>query len=306
MIKDFVQGDTVTEFLAVASASVKHFDQGQMLRLELSDASGKIEAVVWDDAVNIHESIAGADVVKVKGLVTTYREKPQLKVQLIRPAEEDEYELDKLLRVSKRGIEALIEDFDAVLTTIQDEFLGELMRKIRNDTEFFDGYVHAPAGKRFHHDYIGGLAEHSISMAWLADKCCEHYPQIDRDLVVCGALLHDVGKVLELTSGFKMDYTDEGRLIGHITLGDQVINGYVAEIPDFPEKTEFKLRHLVASHHGERQYGASVEPQTREAWLLHLVDRIDSGLNVFDHYDEKRTEEWSDYVNLWARFLYFG
>jgi 3'-5' exoribonuclease len=306
MIRDFTQGETVTEFLAVATINLRHYDQGQMLRLELSDSSGKIEAVVWDDAASTYEQLADVDVVKVQGLVTSYRDKPQLKVMRIRAANTDEYELDRLLRVVECGIDKLVEDFDRLIATLQDEFMAELMRRIRNDADFFDGYTRAPAGKRFHHDYIGGLAEHSISMANLADKCCEHYPKLNRDLLVCGALLHDIGKVVELSSGLRMDYTDEGRLIGHMTLGDEILTSYIADIPDFPDKLETKLRHLIASHHGERQYGAAVEPQTREAWVLHHVDKIDSGLNVFDHYDEKRSDEWSDFVNLWNRFLYFG
>jgi 3'-5' exoribonuclease len=129
---------------------------------------------------------------------------------------------------------------------------------------------------------------------------------LDRDLVVSGAILHDIGKVQELASGTRLEYTDKGKLIGHITLGDRIVADIIATIPDFPEKLENKLRHMIVSHHGERQYGSPVVPMTREAYVLHFVDKIDSGLNVFSHHEANSVDDWSNYVNLWERFLYFG
>jgi 3'-5' exoribonuclease len=306
MISDFVQGDNITGFFALVTAQVIPYDRGERLRLEFSDASGKIEGILWEDASAVFNEIRDADVVKVRGLVSSYRDKPQLKVEKIRPARDGEYDIADLLKVVEGGIEKQIELFDKIIATIEDEFLAALLRLVRNDSEVFENYMAAPAGKRFHHDYIGGLAQHSLSIAYLADGVCAHYPKLNRDLLICGAIFHDIGKTYELTSGVKLDYTDEGRLVGHIALGDQIVVEYISQIPDFPEKLEFKLRHMIASHHGEKQYGAPVVPQTREAYVLHLLDRIDSGLNVFEDYDEKRDGDWGGYVNLWERYLYFG
>jgi len=306
MISDFVQGDSITGFFVLAAAQVIPYDRGERLRLEFSDSSGKIEGIIWEDAALVYNQIKDAEVVKVRGLVSSFRDKAQLKVEKMRPAKDGEYDLSELLKVVDGGIERQVEIFDEIAVTIENEFLSELLRLLRNDAELFDKYTAAPAGKRFHHDYIGGLAQHSHSIASLADKICKHYPLLDRDLLICGAIFHDIGKTYELTSGVKLDYTDEGRLVGHITLGDQIVVDYISEIPDFPEKLENKLRHLIASHHGERQYGSPIVPLTREAYALHLLDRIDSGLNVFDHYDQKRDGDWGGYVNLWERYLYFG
>ena len=306
MISDFVQGDNITGFFALVTAQVIPYDRGERLRLEFSDASGRIEGILWEDATAVYNEISDAEVVKVRGLVSSYRDKAQLKVEKIRPAREGEYDIADLLKVVEGGIEKQRELFDKLAAGLTDDFLTALVRLLRNDAELFESYMSAPAGKRFHHDYIGGLAQHSLSIALLVDKVCAHYPVLDRDLLICGAVFHDVGKTFELTSGVKLDYTDEGRLVGHIALGDQIVVEYISQIPDFPEKLEYKLRHLIASHHGEKQYGSPVVPMTREAYVLHLLDRIDSGLNVFEDYDQKREGDWGEYVNLWERYLYFG
>ena len=306
MIEDFSQGDMITGFFVLASHELKQFDGGEMLKMVLQDASGRIDAVAWEEAGSKFIEIDGVEVVKVRGQVGAYRNKPQLRVMKIRAAQDDEYEVAELLPTVDGGVDRMHGEFDSVVDLVEDEFIRELLRLFRADSDLFDAYIHSPAGKRFHHDYIGGLAEHSISMARLGNIICSHYPELDRDLLICGALFHDIGKVRELMRGVKLNYTDEGRLIGHITLGDQIITELISKIPDFPEKYELKIRHLIASHHGEFEYGSPVLPQIREAWVLHHIDKIDSGLNVFHDYDRKRSDDWSDFVNLWKRYLYFG
>lgn len=306
MISDIVLGDTITDFFVLASAQLIPYDKGERLRLEFSDASGKIEGVVWDAAAGVYSEIKEADVVKVKGVITSYRDKLQLKVDKVRPAREDEYDIAALVPIVPGGIEKQRELYDQIASTVEEPFLAELLRQLRNDADLFERYLKSPAGKRFHHDYVGGLAQHSLSMAALAAKFCEHYPVLNRDLTVCGAVFHDIGKVEELRSGFKMEYTDQGYLVGHIILGDEILASLISGIPDFPEKLEQKLRHLIASHHGEREFGSPVVPQIREAWVLHYIDKLDSGLNVFDRIEAKTEGDWSDWVKLWERFLYFG
>lgn len=306
MISEYVLGDTVTDYLALVTAQLIPYDRGERLRLVFSDSSGKIEGIVWDAAAGIYSQIRDAEVVKVRGVITSYREKLQFKVEKIRSAKDDEYDIADLMRVVPGGIEKQQELFDEIAATVEDTFLAELLRLFRNDPEIFEGFLKAPAGKRFHHDYVGGLAHHSLSMAMLAAKACEHYPDLNRDLLIVGAVLHDIGKIDELSGGLKMDYTDQGRLIGHIALGDRVVTDLISSVPDFPENLEQKLRHLIASHHGEYLYGSPVLPQTREALVLTYIDKIDSGLNVFDRMQAKTDGDWSEWVNLWERYLYFG
>jgi 3'-5' exoribonuclease len=306
MISDLVLGDSITDFFVLASAQLIPYDRGERLRLELSDCSGRIEGVVWDAAAGVYNEIKDSDVVKVKGTVSSYRDRLQIKVERIRSAKEDEYDIGALMPVVPGGIEEQRELFDEVASTVTEPFLSELLRLFRSDSELFERFLNSPAGKKFHHNYIGGLAQHSLSMAALAIKVCERYPELDRDLVVCGAVFHDIGKIEELSSGFKMDYTSQGRLVGHIILGDEVLTSIISQIPDFPEMLEQKLRHLIASHHGEKEFGSPVVPVIREAWALHHIDKIDSGLNVFDRVEAKTDDGWSDWVRLWDRYLFFG
>jgi 3'-5' exoribonuclease len=306
MISEFVQGDSITGFFVLQQAQLVHFENSDMLRLELVDSSGRVPGVVWEGAAGTYNEIKGADVVKVKAVVSSYRDRMQLKVEKIREAKPDEYDPAQLVRVAQLGIEKLKEKFDGIASTVKDPFLAELLRVFKSDSETYDRYFRTPAGKRFHHDYVGGLAEHSLAMATAADRLCETLSLLDRDLLICGAIFHDVGKIAELGGELRMDYTDDGRLVGHMALGDEILCSLISRIPDFPAALERKLRHMVASHHGEREFGATVLPQTREAYVLHHIDKIDSGLNVFQHYDSQRTGDWGEYVNLWERYLYFG
>ncbi len=306
LISDLILGDTITGFFVLASCTLRQYDKGEMLTLELSDSSGRVSGVVWESAAGIYSEIRDADVVKVRGLVSSYRDKLQIKVDKIRPAEKGEYEVADLIPVVPGGIERQRQLFDEISATVEEPFLAELLRLLRGDAELFESFLNAPAGKRFHHDYVGGLAQHSLSMAMLASRIGEHYPGLNRDLLVCGSILHDIGKVEELRGQLRMEYTNQGYLIGHITLGDEIVASLISEIPDFPEKLEYKLRHLIVSHHGERSFGSPVVPQIREAYVLHYIDKIDSGLNVFDRIENKTDGVWSEWVSLWERFLYFG
>ena len=225
-------GDTITGFFVLASVQLIPYDKGERLRLEFADSSGRIEGIVWDSAAVIYNQIKDAEVVKVLGVVSSYRDRMQFKIEKIRPAEKGEYDLTDLIPVVEGGIEKQRELFESIASTITNPFLVELIRIFKNDKELFGRYINSPAGKRWHHAYVGGLIQHSVSVAGVADRICSHYPELNRDLLICGALLHDVGKVYELSSGLKFDYTDEGRLIGHISIGDEIVASLISQIPD--------------------------------------------------------------------------
>ena len=174
----------------------------------------------------------------------------------------------------------------------------------QNDTDTFEQFLTKPAGKRFHHDYYTGLAEHSLSMVSLADLVCQNYPDLDRDLLVCGALFHDIGKIHEFAGEVVYDYSDAGRLIGHITMGDHYIADLIKQIEDFPNDLALKLRHLILSHHGTGEHGAPITPKTREAFVLHNIDEIDSKLDAIDKIAEKTSDKWSEFIRPLETFLY--
>ncbi len=306
MIKDFVIGERITAYLLLKEIELKIWDNGTRLSLVLGDRSGNIEAVVWNEAEALKAELERIEVVKVQGLVGSYRNKTQLTVEKIRPAKEGEYDPADLKRAPLKPPDELRADFMALVDSIQNPHLGSLLRLIAEDEEMFSKFLSRPAGKKFHHDFIAGLADHSLSLARLADLVCRNYPDLDRDLLVTGALLHDLGKISEFEGHLVFDYSDAGRLIGHITMGDHIVANLIGRIEDFPETLGLKLRHMILSHHGELAKGAVVKPKIREAFVLNYLDEIDSKLDAINKIAEKADSKWSEYIKPLEDFLFFG
>lgn len=305
MIKDFIIGERITDFMLLKQIELKVSESSSRLAMILGDRTGEIDAILWNNAENIKNDLAQAEVVKVQALVGSYRQKPQLTVEKIRAAESDEYDLDDLKRSAGLSLEELTSEIDSLLESLQDKYLKELMLLFRSDEDSFNLFLSKPAGKRFHHDYHSGLANHSLSLARLVDAVCGNYPNLDRDLLICGAFFHDIGKIIEFEGEIVFDYSDAGRLLGHITMGDHYVANLISQIEDFPESTKLKLRHLILSHHGTGEYGSPVTPKTREAYVLHNIDEIDSKLDAIDKIAEKSTEKWSEWIRPLETFLYF-
>jgi 3'-5' exoribonuclease len=306
MIKDYVLGERITAFLLLKQMEIKVAESGSRLALVLGDRTGDIDAVVWNDAESVKIDIEGADVIKVQGMVTSYRNKPQITIEKIRKAEAGEYIPDDLKRASGRSLEKLKEEFLGTVETISDSNLKSLLQRFAGDEELFGKWLQRPAGKKFHHDYISGLADHSLSLAHAADLICQNYPFLDRDLLVTGALFHYVGKTIEFEGEIVYDYSEAGRLVGHLTIGDHLVTDMIKEIEGFPERLALKLRHLILSHHGELDKGAVVHPKTREAYVLHFLDEIDSKLDAINKIAEKADDNWSGYIKPLEDFLFFG
>ncbi|MGE5662816.1 MAG: 3'-5' exoribonuclease YhaM family protein, partial [Deltaproteobacteria bacterium] len=166
----------------------------------------------------------------------------------------------------------------------------------------------APGGKRMHHDYIGGLLEHTVSVAAVCRFLAGHYERVNGDMLVAGALLHDIGKVEELSYEGAFDYTDEGRLLGHLYMGAEWVSGECAKVPGFPAEKTMLLKHMILSHHGELEYGSPKRPKTLEAVLLHFVENMDAKANAFlEAMDDLREgARWTDYQRMFERYLYAG
>jgi 3'-5' exoribonuclease len=306
MIRDFILGERVTTFLLLKQMELKASESGTRLTMVLGDRTGDIDAVVWNDVEQVKAMIEGAEVVKVRGMVSSYRNKPQLTVEQIRKANPDEYNPDDLKRAAAKPPEKLRQELEEIVITIQEQNLAALLRMFLEDEELMEKWLSRPAGKKFHHDYISGLADHSLSLARDADLICKNYPILDRDLLVAGAVLHDIGKTVELEGDIVFDYSDAGRLIGHISMGDRMIADMVSKIEGFPDNLALKLRHLILSHHGDPEKGAAVRPKTREAFVLHYLDQIDSRLDAINKIAEKADDIWSEYIKPLDDFLYFG
>ncbi|NMC42659.1 MAG: HD domain-containing protein [candidate division Zixibacteria bacterium] len=306
-IKDIKAGDKVTEFFALRKAELLEKDGRFRLSMELGDSTGRIPAVLWDATKEYGALYPAGVIVKIKGLVGIYREKEQIRVEQIRLAKEGEYDLADFFRASSKTYEELAAALDGVIDRVENSYLQKLLKAIFGDSDLRGKYLKAPAAKLLHHDTIGGLAEHSLSMAEVIIRLADHYPKLDRDILLCGALLHDIGKIWEYEITASIDFTDAGRLVGHINQGDEFVTSMADTIDNFPDDLLVHLRHLIISHQGEKEKGSPVVPMTPEAMFLHYVDELDARMGALEKIRE-RTEGagWSQYSQIFERFFFFG
>ncbi|MBN2225986.1 MAG: HD domain-containing protein [candidate division Zixibacteria bacterium] len=305
MIKDFVLNDSVTAFLTVRRRDIKEYNNTTYISFEFGDASGRIAGVWWEPDRYAVDELQEGDVVKVKAAVGEYRGKQQLRVAKLRAAKPDEFQLSDILPHSRYADEELRAKIRSLTDRVENSYVKSLMLSFWEDTTFFDAYIKAAAGKLWHHSFVGGLAEHSINVTELCLDLSNRYGFLDRDLLIFGGLFHDMGKVDQYRITSFIDYSDEGRLVGHINLADSLITEHAGHITDFPSRLLIKLRHMILSHHGHVEYASPVVPQIPEAFILYYADEIDSKMGAIDRIREKTGSGWSEYVKLLDRMLYF-
>lgn len=279
------------------------------MTLKLMDRSGEVEGRIWDRVDQLSAMFDKDDFIQVFAKSSVYLGKMQLVVQNLKLVPEETVDLADFLPVSKRSQEEMREELDHLLTSLQDPHITSLLRSFFDDHEFYARYSKAPAAKGMHHVYIGGLLEHSLAVTALACDVAVRYPQVNRDLLICGTLLHDVGKVVELSYQRSFDYTDEGKLLGHIIIGVQMIEDRVREIPGFPRELATMIKHLLLSHHGQYEYGSPKRPKFLEAVVLNFIDDLDSKINgVLSHIEKEPNREgnWTNYHRLYDRYFYKG
>ena len=306
-IREFVVDDRIEGFFAVRRKEVREYTRGQYVSMELGDHSGRVGAVMWEpDQFALAELETGM-VVKARGIVGEYNNRAQFTVNRIRLAQSDEYQLTDILPHAESTIEERKARILGLTAKIENQYIKQLLDTFWEDERFFDQYVNAAAGKLWHHAYLGGLAEHSVSVAELAVRVAAGYDFLDKDLLIFGGLFHDAGKIEQYSLETIIDYSDEGRLIGHICLADHWVTERAATIDAFPRKLLMKLRHLILSHQGELEYATPVVPQIPEAFVLYYCDEIDSKMGAIDRIRRKHDGKgWSEYVKMLSRFLYFG
>lgn len=303
------QGREVISYFALRKLELrsKDSDGKPFLSLELGDASGRMDAVLWNEAQAAFSQLAVGDVVAVKGTVTSYRDSPQLKIDNISRAEPSDFSLEHFLPQSPLSPAEREAAIRSELVGIKDPSLSKLLASFFDDQDFRHRFLTAPAAKLWHHAYLGGLAEHTLAVCRLAHAAASNYDLLDHQLLLTGALLHDIGKIPEFRVTTFIDYSDEGRLLGHIVLGDQMLKERLSRIRDFPQEKAMRLRHMLLSHHGERERGSPVTPATLEALVLHHCDYLDSHAGAFTRIIKREGgsgKRWSDYVNLIDRFIY--
>jgi 3'-5' exoribonuclease len=277
------------------------------MTVRLADRSGELEGRIWDRVDEFAGRFEKDDIVRVQGKASVYLGKMQLVVQEIERLKEEDVDLSGFLPVSKRSFEDLRAALRDKVAGLRDRHLRALMEAFLDDAPFLQRYSTAPAAKAMHHVYLGGLLEHSLAVADLAEDICGRYPDIHRDLLITGALLHDVGKVAELRYERSFDYTDEGKLLGHIVMGVEMVEEKVRTLADFPRTTVVLLKHLLLSHHGQYEYGSPKRPKTMEAVILSFLDDLDSKINGVRTHMEKEPESasaWTSYHRLYDRYFF--
>jgi len=306
-IVDFVTDDRIEGFFAVRKKTVREYARGRFVSLELGDASGRIGAVMWEPDQFALEELAEGMVVKARGVIGEYNNKPQFTLSRVRLALDEEYSQGDILPQSAFSYEERKARLEALRDKIENEHIKALVNSFFEDEAFFESFLKAAAGKLWHHATIGGLSEHSASVTELALRVAEGYDFLNTDYLIFGGIFHDVGKIDTYRTDTVIDYTDEGRLIGHICLADHWIAERAAAIEGFPERLLMILRHLILSHQGELEYATPVVPQMPEAFVLYYCDEIDSKMGAIDRIRRKHDGHgWSDWVNMLNRFLYFG
>ncbi|MFZ0794872.1 MAG: OB-fold nucleic acid binding domain-containing protein [Candidatus Korobacteraceae bacterium] len=302
-----VENQTITSLFVVALKQVKSKKSGELyLSLVLADRSGQVQANMWD---NVAEAISGFeqdDFVKVKGVVHKYNGRLQLTVHKMRKLGESEIDYADYLPKTSKDIEQLWQTVCKFVDSFQNPWLKSLIKEFIADDALVAAYKAAPAAKTLHHAFVGGLLDHVVSLFTVCDLASRNYPQVDRDLLLSGVFLHDIGKLHELTYQRSIAYTTKGQLLGHMIIELEMLHEKIARVPGFPEELKVLLEHLIISHHGEYEFGSPKLPMFPEALMLHYMDDLDSKMESMRAQFEREAEfdsPWTSYNPSLARPL---
>lgn len=280
-VSDLTPDTTITSFFLVAEKELRSTREGRSyLRLELCDRSGSIEARVWDNVEGLAAGFERDDIVKVQARVESYKTRMQLSVEKLRRAEPSEVDLADYFPHTAEDIEELYARLREYVAGIKNTWLNRLVSGVIEDPTIAPRLKRAPAAKAMHHAFVGGLLEHIVSLCDLSRLVAQHYLELDVELLIAGAILHDIGKLDELCYERAIHYTDEGQLLGHIIMGLEQVTQRMNAIEGFPPEYKTLIKHLLISHHGEYEFGSPKLPMFREALVLHYLDNLDSKMGA--------------------------
>ena len=297
------KGEEVDHYLLIRKFEVRLSRQNkQYLNMELGDKSETLNANMFDNFEGIINTFKSGDVVKVNGVVDDYRDTKQIKINSITAVDDyDSISIIDFLPKSLRDVNEMKEEFQIRIDSLSDYYLKTLIKRIFSE-ERFEKFSTAPAGKSWHHGYIHGLIEHTLEIIKICDLMCDIHPQLNRDLLISGAMMHDFGKTEELKYDSTFEYSDKGKLIGHIVISAMLINDEVNKIPGFPEDLKNCLIHIVLSHQGKLEYASPVVPKTLEAIALYQADELSAKVNAYKN--ALSTQMKAD--SSWTNFLYLA
>jgi 3'-5' exoribonuclease len=276
-VSDLKPNQVITTTLLVHIKDVRQKKSGEpYLSLLLGDRTGEVDAKMWDNVADVIDTFERDDFVKVKGLLQVFQNRPQLTIHKMVRVVDADVDFADYFPASTRDPAEMFAELRGIVAGVQNPHLRALLDAFLDDEPLARMYRIAPAAKHVHHAYLGGLIEHVLSVCNLCQVAAAHYKYVDLDLLLTGAILHDVGKVAELTYDRSFGYSTEGQLLGHIIIGLRLLHDKLQRFPDFPSKLRVLVEHMIVSHHGELEFGSPKVPQFPEALLLHHLDNLDS------------------------------
>src|SRR5450432_3638926 len=289
----------ITSSFVVVTKQVKPKKTGEpYLALTLGDRCGQIEAKMWDNVEEVLDAFEQDDFLKIKGLINKYKNRFQLTIHKLRKLGESEIDFADYLPKTTKNVDELWQTLAGFIATFRNPHLKALVEAFTSDPEIAAAYRNAPAAKTLHHAYIGGLLDHVVSLFRSCDLMCTNYPQINRDLLLTGAFLHDIGKIQELTYNRSFSYTTRGQLLGHMIIELEMLQAKLALLPGFPEELKTMIEHLIISHHGQYDFGSPKLPMFPEALMLHYLDDLDSKMEAMRAMFEREAasdSQWTSY-----------
>lgn len=311
-IKEIKEGQPIDSVFLVVNKELRpRKTDGQYLRLILSDKTGEIYCNMWDNFQKSFSTYQIDDYVRIKGHAKLYQQKLQLSLTDLQRVDSSEVNVEDFQKTSKRNPDEMWSELKKYASSIENKHLKQLINNIFNDEEVHSLFIAAPAAKALHHSFNGGLLEHTLSLANLCNFIADHYKavKVNRDLLLSGALLHDLGKIYELSFDRNYNYTDEGRLIGHITIEAIRLQKEIDKIPDFPKELSLQLMHMILSHHGSYEYGSPKRPKTIESLILYYLDDLDAKVEAMYRFIIENSAEgrWAGFEQKqFDRFIYKG
>jgi len=300
-VAEFVPGQEVEGIYLVQEATLRAAKNGsKYVQASFCDRTGMVPVRHWDATEVDFEFYKVGAYIRVRGRIETYQNRQQMIAFKVAGADPALVKAEDFLPVSKRALPEMEKEFEALLASFKDADYKRLIESLFGDEKVRVAYVQGPAATNLHHAWVHGLLEHVLSACQTADVVCQQRPFLNRDLLVAGVILHDIGKIEELDAGPGFNYTDTGRLLGHIVLGALLVERHLIKLKDFPRVKRDLILHLILSHHGEREYGSPVTPCTPEAVALHHIECMDAKVQGLRSLIEK--EEAAGNTGLWTDF----
>ena len=307
-INEIKENDHVDSLFLVKEKSSAVTKTGNTyLKLKLVDRSGEIEGRIWTSVENFAESFEKDGFVHVVGKAVSFQERLQFNITSIESVREEEILFSDFFPTTEKDIDGMFQSLLEISRQIKNPHLSQLLQLFWEDESFIKLFKIAPASKWLHHNYLGGLLEHTLSVVQLVLKIASHYHGLNMDLLLTASIFHDLGKVDELSYHRSFDYSDEGRLLGHIILGIERIEDKIRQLPDFPKDLSTLLKHFLLSHHGQYNWGSPKRPMTLEAVMLHFLDDMDAKINGIQQFIKKEVPEgsrWSAYHRMFEQYFY--